>query len=78
MDNWLTVGDVSGSLKVSEETVRRWARAGLLRGIKTSRRGDWRFRRKDLDGFVSGLVPRLPGRPSAPPIQPTRRQDKRR
>lgn len=52
-DEWLTTADVAEVLKVSEETVRRWIRAGELPVLGVGgRRGGYRIRREDLDAFI--------------------------
>jgi excisionase family DNA binding protein len=53
-DEWLTVDEVAGELKVNVETVRRWIRAGDLPvldlgGPKTG----YRIRRSELDQFIA-------------------------
>jgi len=45
-------------LEVSEETVREWARRGLLRAVRTPS-GRFKFRREDLDAILED------GQPSA-------------
>jgi len=42
--------EVAEQLQVSERTIRRWLRAGELRGIRVGRL--WRIRRKDLAAFL--------------------------
>ena len=51
---WLTVGEVAETLRVTEETVRRWVRAGALPVLDLgSRSGGYRIRRDDLDAFIA-------------------------
>ena len=33
-DKWLTIQEVMSLLKISDETVYRWIRKGVLRGVK--------------------------------------------
>jgi excisionase family DNA binding protein len=56
-DRYLTVEQVAERLQVHEETVRRWLRAGLLRGHVISRRAGWRIRESEVDRFASGEEP---------------------
>lgn len=52
---WLTVRDVATSLKVHEETVRRWIRRGDLVALDLGGpRAGYRVRRSDLDRFIEG------------------------
>ena len=55
MDQYLTPADVATALKVHQETVLRWARAGNLAGAKLGKL--WRFRRADVDAFVQRQQP---------------------
>lgn len=52
---WLTVEDVAKSLKVTEETVRRWIRQGELPVLQLGRspRSGYRIRRDELERFVA-------------------------
>jgi excisionase family DNA binding protein len=50
---WFTVSEVAARLQVSEETVRRWARAGELPVIKLGDyRSGYRIHPTDLDNFL--------------------------
>jgi excisionase family DNA binding protein len=52
-DEIMTVQDVVGTLKVHEETVRKWIRTGALPAfLMGSSRGGYRVRRSDLEAFV--------------------------
>ncbi len=51
---WLTVGEVAERLKVSEETVRRWLRAGRLNGTLLSRKAGYRVRADEVERFLAG------------------------
>lgn len=52
MDEWLTVDEIAESLRVEGQTVRRWLRAGELRGINFGGKTGWRVRRPDLEAFI--------------------------
>lgn len=47
----LSAGDVAERFGVHEDTVKRWAKRGDLRGITTPG-GWWRFSEADLAAFV--------------------------
>ncbi len=52
-DEWLTVQEITGILKVHEESVRRWIRSGDLPAILLgSTKGGYRVRRSDYDRFL--------------------------
>lgn len=48
----LTVEEVARWLRVTEESVRRWARAGELEGSLISTRSGWRFTREAVEEFL--------------------------
>jgi len=48
----LTTGDVARLLGVHINTVRRWRSKGILKSYRINPRGDRRFRREDVDGFL--------------------------
>ena len=51
---WMTVAEVAEYLRVTQETVRRWIRAGSLPALELgSRRGGYRIRSSDVDRFVT-------------------------
>ena len=50
--NLLTVGEVAASLRVHPETVRTWARDGVLRGSKVGTA--WRFHKVDVEAYLAG------------------------
>lgn len=51
---WLTVRDVAESLKVHEETVRRWIRRGDLVALDLGGpRAGYRIRPSDLNEFIN-------------------------
>lgn len=49
----LTTSDVAQLLGLHPNTVRRWNKKGILKSYCISPRGDRRFRREDVDGFLS-------------------------
>ena len=51
-DELLTVAQVAARLKVNPETVRRWLRAGQLRGILLGDRAGWRISESELATFL--------------------------
>ena len=48
----LTINDVARLLNVHINTVRRWSNKGMLKAYHIGSRGDRRFRREDVDGFL--------------------------
>ena len=50
----MTAGEVGSFLKVSVGAVRRWTRAGTLKGHRLGGRGDWRYLKKDITDFLFG------------------------
>jgi excisionase family DNA binding protein len=56
-ERFLTVAEVARELKVSAETVRRWLRAGRLRGVLLG--GDkagYRIPSAELERFLEAVV----------------------
>ncbi len=49
-DEILTIRDVAALLKIGEKTAYTMAQSGDLPGFKV--RGQWRFRRADLDAWI--------------------------
>ena len=49
-DDIVTVKEVAGLLKVAEKTVYTMARQGEIPAFKV--RGQWRVRRRDIDGWI--------------------------
>lgn len=60
-DEILTIRDVSALLKVGEKTIYTMAQVGDLPGFKV--RGQWRFRRSDIDAWIADQVERAKARP---------------
>lgn len=50
MEPMLTVTQVAQRLNVSDATVRRWLRTGLLSGLQVG--NEWRVERADLEAFI--------------------------
>lgn len=48
----LPSGEVARLLGVAQSTLARWAEAGAIGGMRTPG-GHWRFRRLDVDEFIS-------------------------
>lgn len=51
-ETMLTVGDVADLLNLHINTVRRWSNQGILKAYRIGPRGDRRFRREDVNGFL--------------------------
>jgi excisionase family DNA binding protein len=51
-EEFMTVEDVGDKLKVHVQTVRRWLRAGELRGYLLGDRAGYRIRKADLVTFL--------------------------
>ena len=50
--DWLTTEEAAEYLQVHVNTMRRWARTGVIPAAKLGNRGGFRFRREDLDRFL--------------------------
>ena len=50
----MTSTEVADFLSVHPNTVRRWANMGLLPVYRLGSRGDRRFKREDVEGFMKG------------------------
>ena len=55
--DWLTTEEAAEYLQVHLDTLRRWARTGVIPAAKLGNRGGFRFRREDLDRFLEGRRP---------------------
>lgn len=51
---WMTLGDAAQFLGVAQSTIRKWADSGRVETFKTPG-GHRRFRRTDLEQFVTGV-----------------------
>lgn len=58
----LTTREVALQLRVTEETVRRLARSGRLRGFALSDKSGWRFPEADVTAFIDAALHGLPPR----------------
>ena len=56
-DELLTVLQIAERLRVSEETVRSWLRAGELRGANLGGRAGWRVRASEVEHLLSARTP---------------------
>ena len=56
-DRWLTTETAAKYLQMHPETMRRWAREGVIPAAKLGNRGGFRFKREDLDRFLEGRRP---------------------
>ena len=53
----LTTSEVAHLLNVHINTVRRWSNQGIIKAYRIGPRGDRRFRKKDITGFLTELKP---------------------
>lgn len=51
-EGWIRTPEAAKYLGVHVETVRRWAREGVIPAAKLGNRGGFRFKRDDLDRFL--------------------------
>ena len=49
---WIRTPEAAQYLGVHIETMRRWARDGVIPAAKLGNRGGFRFKREDLDAFL--------------------------
>jgi len=49
----LTLDEVSKTLKVHKETLRRWDTNGKLKAVRISSRGDRRYHKEDIEKFIN-------------------------
>lgn len=52
VDDILTTAEVADYLKVGPEAVKRWLRAGELKGSRLGTKAGWRVRRADVLEFL--------------------------
>ncbi|QBD76396.1 MEKHLA domain-containing protein [Ktedonosporobacter rubrisoli] len=57
----LSIQKAAAFLGVDANTIRNWARSGLLEGVKVGRRGDWRFSQESLLAMTQTAELRSPG-----------------
>jgi excisionase family DNA binding protein len=50
--DWLTTEAAADYLQVHVETMRRWAREGVIPSVKLGNRGGFRFKLEDLERFL--------------------------
>ena len=55
MSPMLTISEVAHLLNVHINTVRRWSNQGIIRAYRIGPRGDRRFRKRDITGFLREL-----------------------
>ena len=60
MDAMLTVSEVAQLLHIHPNTLRRWCNEGRLNAFRITSRGDRRFKKQDIDRFLSQLSYGLP------------------
>ena len=58
-DEILTIYEVAVLLKIGKKTAYTMTRSGELPGFKV--RGQWRFRRSDIDAWIHGRVGKSDG-----------------
>jgi excisionase family DNA binding protein len=51
-EDWLTSEAAAAYLQVHVNTMRRWARDGVIPAAKLGNRGGFRFKREDLEHFL--------------------------
>jgi len=55
-EEWLTLQEAVDRLKLHPDTLRRWLRAGTLRGTRLSRKGGWRIPSSEVERVLRGEV----------------------
>ena len=55
MPQMLTVREVARILNIHVNTVRRWSDQGILMVYRITKRGDRRFKREDINHFLTEL-----------------------
>ena len=51
-ETWLNTKEIAERLNIHVETVRRWLRSGMLRGVLVGGKSGYRIREHDLDRFL--------------------------
>jgi excisionase family DNA binding protein len=52
MTSWLTVQQVCDQLQISDQTVRRWIKSGVLPATNLGGKAGYRIREVDLERFL--------------------------
>jgi len=55
MGNMLTVQEVARLLHIHPNTLRRWSNRGLIKAYRITPRGDRRYQREEIIGFLAKL-----------------------
>jgi excisionase family DNA binding protein len=55
IESMLTVSEVAQLLHIHPNTLRRWSNEGRLNAFRITPRGDRRFKKQDVDRFLSQL-----------------------
>lgn len=55
-----TVKEVADLLRLDETTIRRYLRAGTLKGLQVSKNGKWRISEESLNHFLQGEATTTP------------------
>ncbi len=56
IEELLTLKEAAKILRANEQTLRRWDRQGILKAVRVGKRrgvGDRRYRRKDIEAYIS-------------------------
>ncbi len=61
-ERWYTVAEIVDTLKVHEQTVRRWLRDGDLRGYNLGGKSGYRVKAADFDAFLETRMEHPPGK----------------
>lgn len=67
MQEWLTAAEVAELIRVRPETVKRWLRAGELRGSILSDSAGWRVKRSEVERFMKEKETGGPGEAGTDP-----------
>jgi len=52
-ERWYTVEEIVDTLRVHEQTVRRWLKQGELHGVLLGRKAGWRIRASEFERFLA-------------------------
>jgi len=75
-EEFFSLRGVADRLKVSEQTVRRWVKAGQLKAYKPGL--EYRILSSDLDKFLESHTPKAQAPPSPPPAEEAASEEERR